>query len=409
MLTYVLNKHGRPLMPCKNSKARELLKQNKAKVIKKSPFTIQLLHGSSGYKQEINLGVDAGSKTIGLSATTDKEELFSAELELRTDIVDLLSDKRQYRRNRRNRKTRYRKARFLNRVKSKNRNWLAPSVENKIQTHFNIIEKIYRILPITKVIVEVASFDIQKIKNPDIQGTDYQQGEQMNFWNVREYVLFRDGHKCQGRKRCKNKVLNVHHIESRKTGGDAPNNLITLCEDCHNAYHQGKLKLNFTRGDRFKDAAFMGIMRWFFYNRLKKLYANVKMTYGYITKNIRITNNLPKDHRVDARCISKNPLARPLDNWFYIKQVRKHNRQIHKAKILKGGIKKLNQAPYEVKGFRLFDKVKYEGKECFIFGRRSSGYFDIRKLDGTVISRSVSYKKLKLVDIRQSLLWENRL
>lgn len=75
MLVYVLNKHGKPLMPCKPRKARILLKQGKAKVIKRTPFTIQLLYGSSGYKQPVNLGVDAGSKTIGLSATTDKKVL----------------------------------------------------------------------------------------------------------------------------------------------------------------------------------------------------------------------------------------------------------------------------------------------------------------------------------------------
>ena len=152
----------------------------------------------------------------------------------------------------------------------------------------------------------------------------------------------------------------------------------------------------------------MGIMRWTFYNRLKQIYPNVKMTYGYITKNTRISNNLEKSHRVDARCISRNPLAKPLDFWFYIKQVRKHNRQIHKAKITKGGKRKLNQAPYDVKGFRLFDKVLYDGVECFIFGRRSTGYFDLRKLDGEVIHRSASYKKLKLLNIRKSLLIEKR-
>ena len=98
MLVYVLNKDGKPLMPCKPSKARKLLKQNKAKVIKKEPFTIQLLYGSSGYKQDINLGVDAGSKHIGLSATTDTKELYTADIELRSDIVDLLSTRRQIRR-----------------------------------------------------------------------------------------------------------------------------------------------------------------------------------------------------------------------------------------------------------------------------------------------------------------------
>ena len=152
----------------------------------------------------------------------------------------------------------------------------------------------------------------------------------------------------------------------------------------------------------------MGIMRWTFYNRLKQIYPNVKNTYGYITKNTRITNGLPKEHRVDARCISGNPLAEPLEYWYYIKQVRRHNRQIHKAKILKGGKKKLNQAPYLVKGFRLFDKVKYNGEIGFIFGRRNTGYFDIRTLDGNSISKNASYKKLKLINTRKSLLIERR-
>lgn len=237
MLVYIINQNGNPLMPCKPSKARKLLKQNKAKVVKVEPFTIQLLHGSSGYKQEITLGADAGSKVVGLSATTAKKELFSAEVQLRNDIVDLLSTRKQNRRTRRNR-LRYRKPRFLNRVKGKNKGWLAPSIENKIQTHLTIVGNVHKILPVSKVIVEVASFDIQKIKNPSISGEAYQQGEQMDFWNVREYILFRDGHQCNGKKGCKNKILNVHHIESRKKGGDSPSNLITLCEECHDDYHK---------------------------------------------------------------------------------------------------------------------------------------------------------------------------
>ena len=406
MVVYIINKHGKPLMPCKPSKARKLLKQKKAKVVRKEPFTIQLLYGSYGYKQEINLGVDCGSKTVGLSATTNQIELFSAELQLRNDIVDLLSTRRETRRTRRNR-LRYRKVRFDNRVGRKKKGWLAPSVENKINAHLNIIGKIHNILPITKIIVETASFDIQKIKNPNIEGKEYQEGEQLGFWNVREYVLFRDGHKCCV-KGCKETILNVHHIESRKTGGNAPNNLITICEKHHKMFHEGKLKLNLQRGQSFRDATFMGIMRWTFYNRLKELYSNVQNTYGYITKNTRIVNGLPKEHRVDARCISGNPNAKPLKYWYFIKQVRKHNRKIHKSNILKGGRKKLNQSPYLVKGFRLFDKVEYEGKIGFIFGRRATGYFDIRTLDGTSIHKSASYKKIKLLNIRKTLLIERR-
>ena len=407
MRVYVLNQRKQPLMPTTPRKARLLLKQGKAKVVKREPFTIQLLYPTGETKQDIVLGVDAGSKKIGLSATTDKQELFSAEVELRNDIVGLLSTRRQNRCTRRNR-LRYRKPRFLNRVSRKKKGWLAPSIEHKVNTHLNIISKLHQILPITKIIVEVASFDIQKIKNPDVSGKEYQQGEQLGFWNVREYVLWRDGHKCQGKNGCKNKILNVHHIESRKVGGDSPNNLITLCEECHTDYHNGKLKLNLKRGQPFKDATFMGIMRWSFYNKLKELYPDVKMTYGYITKNTRIQNNLPKEHRVDALCIAGNSTVKRLDNWYYIKKVRNQNRQLHKNTILKGGYRKANKAQKYVFGYQLFDKVKYKNQECFIFGRRSSGSFDIRKLDGTKLSAGVTYKKLELIERAKSYLIERR-
>lgn len=377
-MVYVLNKNGVPIMPTRNhAKVRVLLKQGKAKVVKRTPFTIQLLYDSTNYTQPISLGVDAGSKVIGLSATTNTKELFASNITIRNDIVNLLSTRRQNRRTRRSHKTRYRKPRFNNRVSSKKQGWLAPSIQNKVETHLTCIKRVYDILPITNIVVEVASFDIQKIKNPSISGVEYQQGEQLNFWNVREYVLHRDNHTCQCCKgKSKDNILNVHHIESRKTGGNAPNNLITLCETCHTKYHKGLIKLPKTikRGMSFRDAAFMGIMRWHFYNKLKTMYPNVSLTYGFITKNTRINNHLTKDHYVDARCISGHPLATPLGIVYYQKKVRCHNRQIHKNTFLKGGIRKRNQAPYLVKGFRLFDKVLYQGQECFIFGRRSTGY-----------------------------------
>ena len=410
-MIYVLNIEGQPLMPCKEAKARKLLKQNKAKIYKREPFTIQLLFVCENQAQDITLGVDAGSKHIGLSATTKEKELYAADVELRNDIVELLAIRRQNRRARKNR-LRYRKPRFNNRVHSKKSGWLAPSVEQKIRTHFRVIEDIHKLLPITKIVVETASFDIQKIKNPEIHNEEYQQGEQLGFWNVRKYVLFRDNYTCQCCKgKSKDKILNVHHIESKKTGGNAPNNLITLCETCHKGYHNGTVKLPKTikRGMSFKDAAFMGIMRWSFYDRLKEAYPNVFMTYGYITKNTRVKSNLPKEHYIDARCISGNPNVEPLGYYFYQKKVRCHNRQIHKAKILKGSKKKMNQASYLVKGFRLFDKVEFDGQVGFIFGRRNSGYFDVRKLNKEVISRSASYKKLTLLETRKSLLIEKRM
>jgi len=410
-MVYVLNKNGQPLMPTENhAKVRVLLKQGKAKVVNKCPFTIQLLYSSTNYTQKVTLGVDSGSKHIGISATTKDRVLFESDVELRNDIVDLLSTRRELRRSRRNRKLRYRKPRFNNRRRKDG--WLAPSVRQKVDSHLTMIAKVHKILPISNIIVEVASFDIQKIKNPDINGTEYQNGEQLDFWNVREYVLFRDGHTCQCCKgKSKDKILNVHHIESRKTGGDAPNNLITLCETCHTGYHNGTVKLPKTihRGMSFKDATFMGVMRWALYEKLKTIYPNVRLTYGYITKNTRIENGLPKDHYIDARCISGNPNAVSNGEIFYYKKVRSHNRQIHKCKVLKGGIRKRNQATYYVMDYRMYDRVSYQGKPYIIFGRRNSGFFDIRTLDGTKVNKgSISYKKLRLIEPQSNYIVEKR-
>ena len=411
-MVFVLDSNGHPLMPTtRHGKVRRLLKSGNAKIVKRCPFTIQLLYDSTHQTQAVSLGVDAGSRHIGISATTEDKVLYESVVELRNNIVDLLSTRRELRRSRRNRKTRYRKPRFNNRRRPDG--WLAPSVRNKVDTHLKAVENVCKILPVAHITVEVAAFDIQKIKNPDISGNGYQRGEQLNFWNVREYVLFRDGHVCQCCKgKSKDKILNVHHIESRKTGGDAPNNLITLCETCHTGYHKGHVKLPATirRGTTYKDAAFMGIMRWAFYNRLKNIYPDVKLIYGYITKNTRIQNGLPKEHYIDARCISGNPKAVSDGSYYYQRKVRCHNRQIHKSKILKGGIHKLNQAPYMVKGFRLYDVVRYQNQNYLIFGRRSSGFFDIRDLQGQKVNNgSISYKKLRFLQVSDTYLTERRL
>ena len=406
-MVYMLNINGQPLMPTERyGKVRRLLKSQKAKVIKRCPFTIQLLYETTDHTQPVTFGVDAGSKHIGLSATTKTKVLYESDIELRNDIVDLISTRRELRTSRRNRKTRYRKPRFNNRKRGDK--WLAPSILQKVETHLNVVRKTNELLPISKTIVEVASFDIQKIKNPDIQSTEYLEGEQLNFWNVREQVLFRDGHTCQCCKgKSKDKILNVHHIESRKTGGDAPNNLITLCETCHTNYHKGLIELpkSIKRGMKFPDATFMGIMRWTFFNELKNEYQDVHLTYGYITKNSRIQNGLPKEHTIDARCISGNPLAVSSGVTYFQKKVRCHNRQIHKCTINKGGYRKLNQAQHMVKGFCLNDTVKVGNKEWFIHGRRIKGSFVLKSGNETL---EIAPSKIKLVAHNNSYIVERR-
>lgn len=394
MFVYVLNKNGEALMPCKPQKARKLLKNNKAKVINRTPFTIQLLYGCSGYKQPVNLGVDAGSRYIGLSATTEKQELFKAEIELRQDISKLLENRRSLRRSRRNRKLRYRPARFNNRGK---KGKVTPSIQHKIDSHITIIKKVCNMLPISNIIVETAEFDTHKLKNPNINGREYQNGGEKGFYNVKSAVLNRDDYKCQicGSKDTR---LEVHHIIYRSNGGsDRMDNLVALCHDCHSKIHGGELEFN-KPVKSFKHGSHMNILRRRLVDKLKLIFDNVFETFGYLTKYNREKLGIGKSHTNDAFVISHNFSADGLDVEYLYRKVRRHNRQLHKNKPSKGGKRRKNQSNYIVNGFRRFDKVLYNGIECFIFGKRSSGYFQLKTFDGTVISQSVSSKKLKLLE-----------
>lgn len=212
-MVYVQDINGKPMMPTtRHGKVRRLLKDKKAIVVNLCPFTIKLMYVTSDYKQEIVLGVDAGTRHVGLSATTKSKELYSSEVILRNDIVDLLSTRRELRRSRRNR-LRYRKPRFNNRIKSKRPGWVAPSVKYKVDAHIRVIDNVCSILPISRIVIEVAQFDTQKINNPNISGKEYQEGNKLGFWNVRDisqFVAYGVAHKnrsVQGFLTSKNRFL----------------------------------------------------------------------------------------------------------------------------------------------------------------------------------------------------------
>ena len=388
-----------------------LLRHGKAHVVSRVPFVVQLDYDSTTYTQDVSLGIDAGSKHIGVSASSEKKEMLAAQVELRSDIVKLLSTRRELRRNRRNRKTRYRKARFDNRKKKDG--WLAPSVEQKVESHLKVIRLVHKLLPITKTTIEVAQFDTQKIKNPYINGEDYQQGEQMGFWNVREYVLARDGHKCIHCKgKSKDPILNVHHLESRKTGGNSPSNLVTLCETCHKAYHRGEFDLKIKRGSSLRDAAVMNIMRWAVYERAKKEFGNVHLTYGYITKHTRIENGITKTHAADAFCIAKNVHAMRLSSFFMCRCVPRHTRALHVFNPKKGGIRRKTIASHKIgkSNFQRFDMVRWKGMDCFIFGS-TNGRPILRDIDGLQVANqpSVNIKTIKFLKrLKNNILMEER-
>ena len=411
-MIYVRSTEGRVLMPTERcGKIGYLLRHGKAHVVSRVPVVVQLDYDSTTYTQDVSLGIDAGSKHIGVSASSDKKEMLAAQVELRSDIVKLLSSRRELRRNRRNRKTRYRKARFDNRKKKDG--WIAPSVEQKVESHLKVIRLVHKLLPITKTTIEVAQFDAQKIKNPYINGDDYQQGEQMGFWNVREYVLARDGHKCIHCKgKSKDPILNVHHLESRKTGGNSPSNLVTLCETCHKAYHRGEFDLKIKRVSSLRDAAVMNIMRWAVYERAKKEFGNVHLTYGYITKHTRIENCITKTHAADAFCISKNVHAMRLSSFFMCRCVPRHTRTLHVANPKKGGIRRNTIAPHKIGSsrFQRFDMVRWNGKECFIFGS-TNGRLVLRDVEGVKMheNASVNIKTIKFLKrLKNNILMEEK-
>ena len=219
-MVYVQSIDGAPLMPCTEAKARRLLKQHGARRVRNTPFTIRLRSVVDGHVQPVSLGVDPGYRHIGLSATTDSRVLFEAVAECRTDIPKLMEKRLILRRSRRNRKTRHREPRFDNRVRSKHRGWLAPSVEQRIGYHIHLIGFVRRLLPVSRIVVEEAKFDIHRIQNPDVEGVGYQQGPQYGFDNVKEYVRWRDEYRC---RKCRSRTrLEVHHIVQRKDGSGQP-------------------------------------------------------------------------------------------------------------------------------------------------------------------------------------------
>ena len=406
-MVYVLDIAGKPLMPTeRHGKVRRLLREGQAHVVRLQPFTIQLNYESTTYKQEVSLGVDAGSVHIGASATTEKKELFAAEVVLRTDIVKKISSRRELRRTRRNRKERYRQARFDNRRKTEG--WLAPSIIYKVESHLKVIRMVHSLLPVSKTTIEVAQFDAQKMKNEQIQGVEYQQGEQMGFWNTREYVLARDGHQCQHCKgKSGDKILNVHHLESRKIGGNAPNNLITLCETCHKAYHRGEFDLKLKRGTSLRDAAAMNIMRWAVYNKAKDELNNVHLTFGYITKYTRIENSIEKTHCADAFCISKNIKAQRLDYYLKCRCIQRHTRALHLCNPQKGNIRRRNISSHWVgkSRFQKYDSVDYNGIQCYISGS-AHGRVYLRDINWKPISERSLYnvKEIKFISRNNKLL-----
>lgn len=402
-MVYVLNKNGQPLMPMnRHGKVKHLLKQGKAKVVKRCPFTIKLLYESTNHTQNLTLGVDTGSGTIGTAVSDDNGNIvYMSKVVVRNDITDKMKQRSKYRRNRRNRKTRYRKARFFNRKNSIKSDRFSPTMISKFHSHIKEIEFIKSVLPITQLVLETGQFDTHLMKNPSLANPKvkhwgYQKGINYGFENTKAMVLNRDNYTCQCCKgKHKDSKLEVHHIVFCSQGGsDEESNLITLCHTCHKDLHSGKINPKFSgkRKGMLKYATQMNSIRC----QLLKTYPNAIETYGCVTKANRLSIGLPKDHHLDACVIVSglNPITIKTNVLYLKKSVSKGDYQQSK------GVR--SEQPIttgKICGFRKFDKIRYFGKEYFIKGRMATGYailmdIDDNKIDFSAMSKGYKTPKL---------------
>ena len=273
MMTYVLAADGTPLMPTFNiKKVRRLLKTGKAIIAGHRPgFTIRLLYEVQPANQEVEVTVDAGSAHIGVSAKSKKHEYVHRQYDLLKDEKQKHDDCRQQRRMRRNR-LRYRKPRFDNRKKEKGT--LAPSLANKRDRHIDIVKSLTKVLPVSRIVVEVGSFDTQYLEAietgaPPPEGKDYQHGAMYEHDTRREAVFYRDNHTCQlcGKSAIteKNVILRMHHLGFWKNDhSDRMKNLIMLCTKCHSPKNHKKSGALYGWEPKVKNlsgAAFMNAVR----------------------------------------------------------------------------------------------------------------------------------------------------
>jgi len=381
IMVYVISKNGQPLMPTNRSgKVRRLLRDSEAKVVKRCPFTIQLLYETTDFVQECTLGVDTGSKYCGTAVYSDDKILYQSQTELRDDIKSKMETRRKCRRFRRNRKTRYRKARFLNRKNSTRLDRLPPSIRSKVNSQIKEIEFVKAILPISQLVLEVGQFDTHLMKSPTMnRHWGYQKGLNYGFENTKAKVLWRDNYTCQC---CKTKkgCLHIHHIIYRSNGGsDEEDNLITLCENCHKKLHNGKLrtfedKLVGKKKTNLRYASQMSVVR----SQLLKHYPEAIETFGYVTKANRQQLGLLKDHYIDACVIASEGKPYVNNNLVYYKKcVAKQDRQLTKG--IRGEQSIITK---KILGFKKFDEVEYFGGKYFIKGRMSSGYAILMNIFG---------------------------
>ena len=356
-----------PLSPCRPARARWLLTQRKAAVLRRYPFTIILCQPPADtVVAPLRVKVDPGSKTTGLAVVNEAtgEVVWAGEITHRgQQVKDALAARRAARRGRRQRHTRYRPPRFDNRIRPKG--WLPPSLMSRVQNVATWVERLRRVAPLTDVSVELVRFDTQLIEHPQTTGIEYQQGT-LAGWEVREYLLLKWGYRCAY---CQQEATRweVDHILPRSRGGsNRISNLALACHPCNQAKgdctatEYGHPAVQAQAGKPLKDAAAVNSTRWALYERLQRTGLPVETGTGGRTKWNRAQRGLPKTHWLDAACVGASTPAHlkargviPLT----ILATGRHSRQMCRPNAF-GFPDKAPKATSVVGGFRTGDMVR---------------------------------------------------
>lgn len=319
---FVLDTNKNPLTPCHPARARELLKKGEASVFRRFPFTIILKYSvENNNTLPVEVKYDPGSKNTDIVLTLkryDKNEVIWSE-ELRHKgiyIKEKLDNRRILRRSRRNRKTRYRKARFLNR-RNKKEWWLPPSLISRIDNIISWTSRFNRWCKLGSISMELVKFDTQKLDNPEIKGSEYQQGTLFGY-EIREYLLEKYNHTC-AYCGAKDVPLEIDHIVSRSKGGtNRISNLTIACKNCNRK--KSNMPIEIFLKDKplvlkkilsqtkisLKDATTVNSTRWALYNKLKEFNLPINTGSGGLTKYNRISQGYPKKHWIDAACVGSS-------------------------------------------------------------------------------------------------------
>ncbi len=404
MKVFVSDTNRKQIDPVHPGQARRLLKQGKAAVFRRYPFTIILKYAVSENSEPLRLKIDPGSKKTGIAVVNDDtgEIVFACEIEHRGSLIKKNPEQRRnVRRNRRSR-LRYRKPRFLNRTRPKG--WLPPSLMSRVLNVGTWVKRIIKVAPVTAISQELVRFDTQQITNPEISGAEYQQGE-LSGYEIREYLLEKWARKCAycGKE---NVPLEIEHIKAKSKGGsDRVSNLTLACIKCNQRKGNKNIEDFLKRKPELlkkilaqaktplKDAAAVNSARWELYSRLKAFGLPVEAGSGGLTKFNRTQQGLPKSHWADAACVGKStPEVLKTDDVkpLQIKARGQGGRQ--KAVLNKYGQPKQYRPLKPVFGWRAGDMAEYGGMTVRVTPR-TTGSFELTPVKGgRVFSRN--FKKL---------------